>query len=162
VPATATRPRMHDMHYSPITVGGRFSAWLSTTDHGVDPDTAPSGARSSPPLQCCWSPRAHPAPAPPSTNSLPDGSTSVPAAGSCHRGETDTEPTPDPHCTPGVTNPDVTPTTMAQTICKSGWTQTIRPPASHTNRLKQQQIAAYGYSDTNPRDYEEDHFYPVL
>lgn len=85
-----------------------------------------------------------------------DGTT-VPAAGSCHRSGTATEPTPDPHCTPGATNPAVTPITIMQTICKSGWTSTIRPPTSYTNRLKQQQIAAYGYTDTDPQHYEEDH-----
>ena len=34
---------------------------------------------------------------------------------------------------------------------------TIRPPASYTNALKRQQIVAYGYPDTDPRGYEEDH-----
>lgn len=32
-----------------------------------------------------------------------------PAAASCHRSGTDTEPTPDLHCTPGATNPQVRP-----------------------------------------------------
>lgn len=80
-----------------------------------------------------------------------------PPAGSCHRGGTETEPAPDPHCTPGALNPDVTPDTLAATICRSGWTKTIRPPASYTDRLKRDQIAAYGYTDTDPRHYEEDH-----
>jgi hypothetical protein len=92
------------------------------------------------------------------TTPTPDSPATVPAAGSCHRGGTDTEPTPDPHCTPGATNPAVTPNTIGQTICKSGWTKTIRPPASYANRLKQQQITAYGYTDANPKSYEEDHF----
>ena len=43
----------------------------------------------------------------------------------------------------------------------SGWTATVRPPTSYTNKLKAQQIIAYGYSDTNPSDYEEDHFIPL-
>jgi len=91
------------------------------------------------------------------TTPTPDSPATVLAAGSCHRGGTDTEPTPDPRCTPGATNPAVTPETIGQTICKSGWTKTIRPPASYTDRLKREQIAAYGYPDTNPADYEEDH-----
>lgn len=90
-------------------------------------------------------------------NTPPPTGATVAAAGSCHRGGTDTDPTPDPQCTPGATNPAVTPATIGQTVCKSGWTQTIRPPASYTNRLKQQQIVAYGYTDTDPRHYEEDH-----
>lgn len=97
----------------------------------------------------------------PAANAIQDSphpdATTVPATGSCHRGGTLTEPTPDPRCTPGVTNPDVTPGTINQTICKSGWTSTIRPPASYTNALKKQGITDYGYTDTNPRDYEEDH-----
>jgi hypothetical protein len=47
--------------------------------------------------------------------------------------------------------------TIATTICRSGYTKTIRPPASYTGALKRQQIVAYGYADTNPGDYEEDH-----
>lgn len=91
------------------------------------------------------------------TPTQPDDGTTVPAAGSCHRGGTLTEPTPDPNCTPGAINPAVTQATIDQTICKPGWTSTIRPPASYTNRLKREQITAYGYTDTNPQHYEEDH-----
>ncbi|MFE2408707.1 hypothetical protein ACFXDE_10215 [Kitasatospora sp. NPDC059408] len=70
-------------------------------------------------------------------------------------------PLPDPSCTPGAYNPAVTQATIQKTICVSGWTATVRPPASYTNALKAQQIAQYGYSDTNPADYEEDHFVPL-
>jgi hypothetical protein len=70
-------------------------------------------------------------------------------------------PLPDPSCTPGVLNPDVTQDTIDSTICVSGWTSTVRPPASYTNALKVQQIAEYGYSDTSTADYEEDHFVPL-
>lgn len=70
-------------------------------------------------------------------------------------------PLPDPSCTPGAYNPAVTQATIRKTICVSGWTATVRPPASYTNALKVQQIAQYGYSDTNPADYEEDHFVPL-
>ncbi|SEP38116.1 hypothetical protein [Amycolatopsis saalfeldensis] len=70
-------------------------------------------------------------------------------------------PLPDPACTPGVTNPDVTQSTIGSTICVSGWTSTIRPPTSYTNPLKVQGIADYGYSDTSLADYEEDHFLPL-
>ncbi|MBV6699521.1 hypothetical protein KV557_20890 [Kitasatospora aureofaciens] len=70
-------------------------------------------------------------------------------------------PLPDPSCTPGAYNPAVTQATIGKTICVSGWTSTVRPPASYTNALKAQQIAQYGYADTNPADYEEDHFVPL-
>lgn len=67
----------------------------------------------------------------------------------------------DRRCTPGVTNADVTQATIGATICQSGWTATVRPPASYTNKLKVEQIAQYGYSDTKVADYEEDHLIPL-
>ncbi len=64
---------------------------------------------------------------------------------------------PNPALTPGSTNLNVTQANIQQTVCVSGWTATVRPPVSYTDKLKVQQIAQYGYSDTNPADYEEDH-----
>jgi hypothetical protein len=60
--------------------------------------------------------------------------------------------------TPGVVNPEVTQANINDTICKSGWTATIRPPASYTNALKKQQLAAPRFRDKTPSHYEEDHF----
>lgn len=68
---------------------------------------------------------------------------------------------PNPDITPGVTNPDVTQANIQQTICVSGWTATVRPPVSYTNKLKKEGITQYGYSDPNLKDYEEDHFIPL-
>jgi hypothetical protein len=68
---------------------------------------------------------------------------------------------PLPSITPGATNPDVTQANIQQTICKSGWTATIRPPVSYTNNLKTEGITAYGYKDPKLKDYEEDHFIPL-
>jgi len=68
---------------------------------------------------------------------------------------------PDPNCTPSATNPDVTQANIDSTICVSGYTATIRPPASYTNQLKVQSIHDYGYNDTNVSDYEEDHLIPL-
>jgi hypothetical protein len=65
---------------------------------------------------------------------------------------------PDPTLTPGVLNPQVTPSTIKTTICKRGWTKTVRPPVTYTDNLKLKQIAQYGYADKNPTHYEEDHF----
>jgi len=64
---------------------------------------------------------------------------------------------PDPICTPGAINPNVTQANIGSTICVSGFTKTIRPSVSYTSQLKMTQIKQYGYSDTNPADYEEDH-----
>lgn len=70
-------------------------------------------------------------------------------------------PLPDPACTPGAYNPDVTQDTIYSTICVSGWTGTVRPPTTYTNALKAQGIIDYGYSDTTMSDYEEDHLVPL-
>lgn len=70
-------------------------------------------------------------------------------------------PLPDPNCTPGSYNPDVTQSTIKRTICVSGWTSTVRPPVSYTEPLKVQGIKDYGYSDTSLSDYEEDHLVPL-
>lgn len=68
---------------------------------------------------------------------------------------------PNPQFTPGAPNPDVTQANIKETICKSGWTATVRPSVSYTNNLKTQGITQYGYSDSKPQDYEEDHFIPL-
>lgn len=69
-------------------------------------------------------------------------------------------PLPDPSCTPGRTNPDVTQATIAATICVKGWTRTIRPARSYTDSLKRRQMATYGDTDS-PSAYEEDHLIPL-
>jgi len=58
--------------------------------------------------------------------------------------------------TPGVVNPDVTQANIAETICKRGWTRTIRPPTDYTNALKLKQMREYGVSGS-PAQYQEDH-----
>lgn len=67
---------------------------------------------------------------------------------------------PDPVCTPGVTNPNVTQANIHSTLCVSGWTATIRPPTSYTNSLKQQQMKEYGFTDSIS-EHEEDHLIPL-
>ena len=62
----------------------------------------------------------------------------------------------DPVRTPGVLNPDVTQATIADTICKRGWTRTIRPPTTYTDMLKRRQLRAYGLAGPLSR-YQEDH-----
>jgi len=41
---------------------------------------------------------------------------------------------------PGKTNPKVTQANIQSTICKAGWTDTIRPPTSYTTALKKTQM----------------------
>jgi hypothetical protein len=79
----------------------------------------------------------------------------------CRAGSDSGEPLPDPHCTPGATNPAVTQATIHTTICVSGWTATVRPDTSYTNRLKARGIKDYGYGDSSLSSYEEDHLVPL-
>ncbi len=67
---------------------------------------------------------------------------------------------PDPHCTPGAVNPEVTQANIGATICRYGYADSIRPPESVTEPLKRASMAAYG--DTgSPRAYEYDHLIPL-
>jgi hypothetical protein len=67
---------------------------------------------------------------------------------------------PDPTITPGRLNPTVRQSTIKTTICKSGWTKTIRPSTSYTNKLKIKQMVLYAETGS-PKNYEEDHFIPL-
>lgn len=94
---------------------------------------------------------------------VPPSTAPVAAPGSCHvkPGDDGAQPIPDGECTPGVPNPQVTDDNIDQTICWSRWISEIRFSTSDTDGLKVQQIAAYGYADTNPAHYREDHLIPV-
>ena len=62
----------------------------------------------------------------------------------------------DPARTPGVLNPDVTQADIRSTVCRRGWTATVRPPVAYTNDLKRRQMREYG--ETGPMSaYQEDH-----
>ena len=64
--------------------------------------------------------------------------------------------------TPGAINKTVTQANISTTVCKSGWTATIRPTTTYTNKLKDTQLATT-YKDyvaiwgSKPSSYEEDH-----
>jgi hypothetical protein len=85
------------------------------------------------------------------------------SAVSCHaiNGNIATKTLPDRRCTPGATNSAVTQADIGTTICRSGWTTTVRPPESYTEPLKIAQIAEYHYADRKVGDYEEDHLIPL-
>ena len=62
----------------------------------------------------------------------------------------------DPVRTPGVLNPDVTQANIRATICKRGWTRTVRPPVEYTNALKRRQMRRN--HELGPASgYQEDH-----
>jgi hypothetical protein len=58
--------------------------------------------------------------------------------------------------TPGALNPDVTQATIRSTICRHGWTRTIRPPTEYTNGLKLRQMRLYGRRGSLG-EFQEDH-----
>lgn len=74
----------------------------------------------------------------------------VPA--SCHAGP---GPTPDPACTPGAIDPAVTQQNIASTICRSGYTATVRPSTSQTDAAKAKMYKAYAIPahDTSELDH---------
>lgn len=83
-----------------------------------------------------------------------------PPAGSCRYTYAGTGPLPDPACTPGALNPQVTQGDIGSTICKSGYTASIRPPVTVTEPEKTASASAYGY--TGPFSTAEyDHLVPL-
>ena len=84
-----------------------------------------------------------------------------PAPGACHyRTAANGQTLPDPNCTPGAISPKVTQDTLATTICRTGYTKSIRPPASITAIEKRENAAAYGYTGSL-KDVEYDHLVPL-
>ena len=65
--------------------------------------------------------------------------------------------------TPGAVNPKVTQANIHSTICVSGYSASVRPAESYTQRLKYSQLDG-GYNlggDTSAAHYEEDHLIPL-
>jgi hypothetical protein len=63
---------------------------------------------------------------------------------------------PDRECTPGAIDPAVSQQMVDGTICIVGYTDSVRPPVSVTNKIKTALLAAYGFPDIKS-DYELDH-----
>lgn len=61
----------------------------------------------------------------------------------------------------GATNPNVTQDNLKTTVCVAGYTDTIRPPVSYTNKLKLQQMVKWGLKG-KPSSYEEDHLISLV
>ena len=83
-----------------------------------------------------------------------------PAPGSCHYRYEGADPLPDPTCTPGAVNPQVTQGDIGSTICRTGWTATVRPPDSVTGPEKVGSALAYGYTGSFATG-EYDHLIPL-
>ncbi len=63
---------------------------------------------------------------------------------------------PDPRCTPGSVDPVVTQGNLRSTICHPGYTKTVRPSASQTNKFKFE-VAYPAYGDAHSKKTELDH-----
>lgn len=63
---------------------------------------------------------------------------------------------PDPRCTPGAVDPAVTQGNLRSTICHPGYTKTVRPSASQTDRFKFE-VAYPAYGDPHAEKTELDH-----
>lgn len=83
-----------------------------------------------------------------------------PPAGSCHARDHGVFSLPDRACTPGAISPAVTQASMNATICRSGYTETVRPSESITEPEKEASMRSYG--DVGPLHvYEYDHLVPL-
>jgi len=83
-----------------------------------------------------------------------------PAPGTCHYRWVANYPLPDPSCTPGAVNPQVNAADVASTICRTGWTATVRPPEDVTGPEKVGSASAYGYTGSFSVG-EYDHLVPL-
>lgn len=84
-----------------------------------------------------------------------------PPSGTCrYRTAANGETLPDPTCTPGAISPKVTPDTLDTTICRTGYTKSIRPPAFITVAEKRANAASYGYTGSL-KGVEYDHLVPL-
>jgi hypothetical protein len=76
--------------------------------------------------------------------------------GSCHARGTGLFALPDAGCTPGAIDPAVTQANLSRTICRAGYSESVRPSESITEREKRASMSAYG--DRAPlHAYEYDH-----
>ncbi len=83
-----------------------------------------------------------------------------PAPGSCRAIGSGLYSRPDPRCTPGAVNPAVTQATIGSTICRSGWSSSVRPPEWVTEPEKYASLEAYS-APGRALGYEYDHDVPL-
>jgi hypothetical protein len=58
-------------------------------------------------------------------------------------------------------NPAVTQATIQNTICQTGWTKTVRPAGSTTNRIKIEKLRQAGLTEADKSRFELDHLIPL-
>jgi hypothetical protein len=79
---------------------------------------------------------------------------------SCVRDRSDSYYLPRHDLTPGAIDPRVTQANTHQTICRRGYTRSVRPPYVLSNRLKHRVMRMYGVIGSI-HDYELDHLIPL-
>ncbi|MHB1487638.1 MAG: hypothetical protein ACYCS7_12410 [Acidimicrobiales bacterium] len=67
---------------------------------------------------------------------------------------------PNPVLTPGAVNPAVRQDNIGSSICRRGYTVSVRPPVSVTEPIKRQTLATYG-ANGPMASYELDHLIPL-
>jgi uncharacterized protein YceK len=95
-------------------------------------------------------------PVPASDSTLPVGDRpgDMPAPGTCTITYEGRNALPDRNCTPGSINSTVTQDNLDDTICKSGWTKTVRPPTSVTNKMKAASAKSYNIASNVTGEYD--------
>ncbi len=58
-------------------------------------------------------------------------------------------------------NPAVTQATIGDTICKEGWTKTVRPSYSISHEIKLEKLRAAGLTEADETRFELDHLIPI-
>lgn len=61
---------------------------------------------------------------------------------------------PDPTCTPGAVDPGVSQSNLEQTICRSGYSSSVRAPATETGKAKKVSLTQYGEQSTKTTEYD--------
>jgi len=61
---------------------------------------------------------------------------------------------PDPTCTPGAVDPGVTQSNLPQTICRGGYSASVRAPATETDKAKKVSLTQYGEQSTKTTEYD--------
>ncbi len=119
--------------------------------------------RSAPVVAPAWvpAPAQLPASTPAPATPADAPSTWAPASRTRASGCISQDGLPDPACTPGAVDPRVTQADIAVTICTRGYTATVRPRVSVTEKLKRDQMAAYGMRSQRMGDWELDHLIPL-
>lgn len=91
------------------------------------------------------------------THLAPRKTDAVPAGLHCRMtGNSPATYRPDPACTPGAVDDAVTQANIGTTICRSGYTATVRPPTSATDKIKRAMYSAYGIADGTTSELDHD------